>query len=141
MPRVGLKRAADGASDGVILRAEVCGNGDRRIRLTDESGIELVNHRRWYVSAGVENAPDIYDLIADDVEHQMRESSQRSDSEARNLELVGEPQAARLRRSTDLADGSFDGVDKTQGDISVRLGEVVVDGPVDVVSSTLAKSD
>ncbi len=89
----------------------------------------------------MENAPDIHDLVADDVEHQIREVSQRLDSEARNLELVGEPQTARLRCSTDSADGPFDGVDETQGDFSVRLGEVVVDGVVDVSGSPLAKSD
>ena len=46
---------------------------------------------------GVKNSPDIHDLIADDVEHQVREASQRADAKIRNLELVGESQAARLR--------------------------------------------
>ena len=49
------------------------------------------------VSAGVEDAPDIHDLIADDVEHQIREASQRADAEIRNLQLVGESQTSRLR--------------------------------------------
>jgi hypothetical protein len=45
----------------------------------------------------VENAPDIHDLIGDDVEHQIRETGDRADAETRDLELVGEPQTARLR--------------------------------------------
>ena len=44
----------------------------------------------------MENAPDVYDLIADDVEHQMREASQATDAKTRDLEFVGEAQVARL---------------------------------------------
>jgi hypothetical protein len=45
----------------------------------------------------VEDSPDIDELVADDVEHQIRETSQRSDAKFRNLEFVGEAQAARVR--------------------------------------------
>jgi hypothetical protein len=51
----------------------------------DESGADVVGHRCRDVSAGVENSPDIDDLIADDVEHQIREASQRADAEIGNL--------------------------------------------------------
>ena len=47
-------------------------------------------------------APDVDDLIADDIiadvmGHQMREAGQATDATTRDLELVGEAQAARLR--------------------------------------------
>ena len=89
----------------------------------------------------MKNSPDIHDLIADDVEHQVGETNQLADAEARNLELVGESQAARLRRPTDLADGPFDGVDETHGDVSVRFSEVEVDSSIDGGNSPFAKSD
>lgn len=59
----------------------------------------------------------------------------------RDVEFVGESQAARLRWSTDLADGPLDGVDESKGDVSVGLGEVVVDGLIDVGCGPFAKSD
>jgi len=40
-----------------------------------------------------------------------------------------------------LADGPFDGVDETDGDVSVRFSEVEVDCLIDVGSSPFAKSD
>ena len=63
----------------------------------DESSADLIAHRRRDVTAGVKNSPDIHDLIADDVEHQIREANQLADAEAWNLELVRESQATRLR--------------------------------------------
>ena len=63
----------------------------------NESGADLIAHRRRDVSAGVKKSPDIHDLIADDVEHQIREANQRADAEAWKLEVVGESQATRLR--------------------------------------------
>ena len=107
----------------------------------DESGVRVVAQSGRDVPAGVKNSPDIHDLIADDGEHQIREASQGADAEIRNLELVGESQACRLGRPTDLADGPFDSVHETHGNVSVRLGEVVVDRLIDVDRSPLAKSD
>ena len=63
------------------------------------------------------------------------------DAKTRNLELVGEPQAARLRGAPNLAEGALDGVDDTQGNIRVRLVQVEVDRLIDVDSSSLAKSN
>jgi len=85
------------AEGSVILGAEVCDNRGRGVLRMDESSACLIAHRRRDVSAGVKNSPDIHDLIADDVEHQVGEANQRADAEARNLELVGESQAARVR--------------------------------------------
>jgi len=68
-----------------------------RVVRIDGSGADLVGHHCRDVSMGVEDSPDIHDLIADDGEHQVRETSQRADSETRNLELVGESQAPRVR--------------------------------------------
>mgnify|MGYP001557485443 CR=1 FL=1 len=89
----------------------------------------------------MENAPDSHDLIADDVEHQVRKTSQRPDAQARNFEFVGESQASRLRRSTDRTDGPLDGVHESQRDFSVRPGEVVINDLIDVGRGPLAKSD
>jgi hypothetical protein len=69
----------------------------RTLTVCRESGVAVVAHRSRDVSEGVKNSPDIHDVIADDVEHEIRESSQRADAEARNLEFVGESPAARLR--------------------------------------------
>jgi hypothetical protein len=49
------------------------------------------------VSAGVENSPDIHDLMSDDVEHQVGETNHRAGAEVGDLKLVGESQAARLQ--------------------------------------------
>ncbi len=84
----------DSGSDSAC---RVRGDGGRRIVLMMKSGADLVTHRRRNISAGVENAPDIHDVIADDVEHQVGETSQRPNAEARNLEFVRELEAARLR--------------------------------------------
>lgn len=81
----------------MILGAEVCGNRGRRAVPMVESAADLIAHRCRDVSVGVENAPDIDELVADDVEHEIRKTSQRSDTEMRNLEFVGESQAARVR--------------------------------------------
>ena len=63
----------------------------------DESGDERVVHRRRNVSAAMEDAPDIHDIVADDVEHQIQEAGQRANAQAGNLELVGEAQTGRVR--------------------------------------------
>lgn len=63
----------------------------------EESGVAVVAHGGRDVPVGVKNSPDIHDLIADDVEHQIREAGHRADAEARNLEIVSEPQTPRLR--------------------------------------------
>lgn len=47
---------------------------------TDGSGADLIADRGRNVTASVEDAPDIHDLITDDVEHQIRETIQRPDA-------------------------------------------------------------
>ena len=59
---------------GSVRQRWIDGCSDRR------SGVEFVTDRWRDVSAGVEDAPDIHDLITDDVEHQIWETSQRTDA-------------------------------------------------------------
>jgi hypothetical protein len=55
----------------------VTGNRGPGVLRIDESRADFIAHRRRDVTAGVKNSPDIHDLIADDVKHQIRESNQR----------------------------------------------------------------
>jgi hypothetical protein len=69
----------------------------------EASGVAVVAHRTREIAAGVKNSPDIHDLIAHDVEHEIREAGERADAEVGNPELIRESQVpVRLAGQVDV---------------------------------------
>ncbi len=123
----------------MILRVEVCGH-PQPCRI-GESVIDVAGNRRRDVSFGVEDSPHVNDVVADDVEHQIREAGYLPDTQVRNLQFIREPKTPRPRRSSDLADSTLDCVDKPKTDVRSCLAAVVIDGAVDVGRCALAQLD
>ena len=93
------------------------------------------------VCAGLQDPPNLHNIIADHVEHQIWEAAHGPDAQLGNTELVGKSQATQVRGLADLAECTFDQVDESQRNLRPGLDEVVIDGPHDVGRSALAKLD
>jgi hypothetical protein len=78
------------------------------------------------VSTGVEKPPDVDEVIALHVEHQVWLSANRQSSKAGETEFVREPQHSELPVLAGALSGSFDGIHEPQRNVLAGLVDVVV---------------
>ncbi len=89
----------------------------------------------------MQNAPDIEFRLPLGVEDKVREPPDRPETKAGNAQLMGVTGRTALRLLTDLAEDAFEGVDEGKRDCLSRLGQIVINGLIDITFRPFAQDN